>query len=175
MTATPAGLPFRACHFRKRRQGHCFLRFSHFLIAVVQLLALCSFVSQASAQVVWKGNRSSDWFDNKNWKPNDLPDGQTNATIDGISNGVSRDFPVIVARGAVAANLIVGDSTTSSLTIQAAGTLVAGNITLGNDRRWQRNHHPHGPQCEFDRFWNSHRGSQRDGYSQRFQWLAREL
>ena len=129
MIVIPGGHPFQICHSRKRRRGHCLLRFSHLLIVIVQLLALCAFAHAAPpTDVDWQGKKSTDWFDDKNWKSSDVPNADINAIIDDISDNIA----VINTSGAAVGNLIVGDSSTGMLTIQGSGILAAGNITLGS-------------------------------------------
>ena len=128
MNAIPGGQPSKTRPTRSLRR-RSFRRASRALVAAVQMLTLCSFASRASAdEVDWKGNHSTDWFDDKNWKPSDVPDNRTDAIIDDISHNIT----VINRSNATVVHLIVGDSSTGVLNIQGAGTLTADSVTLGN-------------------------------------------
>ncbi len=93
------------------------------------MLIVCAFASHASAQSQWKGNRSSDWGDAKNWNPKGVPDFLTNATIDTNQHGP----PIIGSNDTEAANnLIVGDSHTGKFIVDDTGFFTSANVTLGS-------------------------------------------
>ena len=124
-----SGVPLSQMHRPEKHRRRALVRAAPALVAAVQMLTLCSIASRASAaEVDWKGNHSADWFDDKNWKPSDLPDNHTSAIIDDISH----DITVIDRSGANTVRLIVGDTSVGVLSMRGSGALNAGNVTVGN-------------------------------------------
>jgi T5SS/PEP-CTERM-associated repeat protein len=83
-------------------------------------LAVLATPSIASAQAVWNGTNSTNWFDAGNWSTNAVPNNATDATIDTVAPN-----PTVVGSGAASArDLVVGNAagTTGRLTVTGAGT-----------------------------------------------------
>ncbi|MDF2618656.1 MAG: outer rane autotransporter barrel domain protein [Xanthobacteraceae bacterium] len=112
--ATEAG---DGCSRRARRHAA--------LLATTAVIAL-AYASPVSAQTLWTGTNSNNWFDPGNWSAG-LPNNVTDAEVDNIAINA----PAVFAIGANARDLTIGNSAVGTLVVQGAGVLLTTNGYIG--------------------------------------------
>jgi len=95
-----------------------------YLITAILMLFVCSV---GHSQTQWQGNAGNDWYNPNNWS-NGVPDGQTDAIIDSISQTSPR-----IASGNATAKSISILRQSASLLVDSAALLEVGSInSIGN-------------------------------------------
>lgn len=95
------------------------------LLATTAVVAL-AYASPVSAQTLWTGTNSNNWFDPGNWSAG-LPNNVTDAEVDNIAINA----PAVFAIGANARDLTIGNSAVGTLVVQGAGVLLTTNGYIG--------------------------------------------